>query len=230
MKGLSINEMFISTDGEINFWGQGRPTVFIRVQGCNLNCKYCDTPETQKIYKMFETPIRYIADKVLDSRIKKVTITGGEPLLYRENIFDLINILLMEDDNIVITVETNGTIPISGIYNDTPRVQFIIDFKDFMTPKNFYMMHANVFGSVVKFMVSSLEEFKFVASAHDWLRDRMDNATFAISPIHGMVTEQGLLNWMLEVRHQFIFVSEMVINTQIHKYIYPEGEKNNVLI
>ena len=41
MQKLNVNEIFASINGEVNRWGQGSPTVFIRLQGCNLSCSYC---------------------------------------------------------------------------------------------------------------------------------------------------------------------------------------------
>ena len=38
---MKINEIFYSIQGE-GKW-MGKPNIFIRVTGCNLRCKYCDT-------------------------------------------------------------------------------------------------------------------------------------------------------------------------------------------
>ena len=38
---LHINEIFYSIQGESTH--AGRPCVFVRLTGCNLRCKWCDT-------------------------------------------------------------------------------------------------------------------------------------------------------------------------------------------
>ncbi|MEA3557828.1 MAG: 7-carboxy-7-deazaguanine synthase QueE, partial [Candidatus Thermoplasmatota archaeon] len=38
---LRVNEMFASFQGEGT--RTGLPTVFLRLSGCNLDCKWCDT-------------------------------------------------------------------------------------------------------------------------------------------------------------------------------------------
>ena len=41
MRSLVINEIFYSLQGETD--SVGLPTVFVRLTGCPLRCKYCDT-------------------------------------------------------------------------------------------------------------------------------------------------------------------------------------------
>ncbi|MBF0573830.1 MAG: 7-carboxy-7-deazaguanine synthase, partial [Desulfamplus sp.] len=38
---LNICEIFYSIQGESTF--AGLPCVFVRLMGCNLNCRWCDT-------------------------------------------------------------------------------------------------------------------------------------------------------------------------------------------
>jgi len=40
---LNVSEMFLSFDGEVNGNGVLKPSFFIRLAGCNLDCPYCDT-------------------------------------------------------------------------------------------------------------------------------------------------------------------------------------------
>ena len=41
MDSLIINEIFYSLQGETEL--VGLPTVFVRLTGCPLRCRYCDT-------------------------------------------------------------------------------------------------------------------------------------------------------------------------------------------
>lgn len=46
---MKVAEIFQSIDGEINHWHQGRISTFVRFAQCNLDCSYCDAPNTKQI-------------------------------------------------------------------------------------------------------------------------------------------------------------------------------------
>jgi len=79
---VRISEIFYSIQGEGRLLGV--PSVFIRTSGCNLRCRWCDTPYTS--WRPAGT--NWSIDKILDETAKYptryVVITGGEPLLARE--------------------------------------------------------------------------------------------------------------------------------------------------
>ena len=83
----------------------GRPAIFIRVAGCNLDCPGCDTDYTSMRVKM--TPPQIVQQCLIMKLPKKslVVITGGEP--FRQDISSLCNLLLHSFD---VQVETNGTL------------------------------------------------------------------------------------------------------------------------
>ena len=49
------------------------------VQGCPHNCKGCHNQEAQDFNGGFNADIKKIADKILKSRTKRLTFSGGEP-------------------------------------------------------------------------------------------------------------------------------------------------------
>ncbi|MCX7697841.1 MAG: radical SAM protein [Candidatus Goldbacteria bacterium] len=109
-KTIKINEIFYDIEGEGKY--QGYPTLFIRVTGCNLRCKWCDTK-----YAYFNgknISIKKIISIIKKSPYKNVNITGGEPLLYKKTI----NLITKKIKNKIITIETNGSISIKGIKAD----------------------------------------------------------------------------------------------------------------
>ena len=60
--------------------------LFIRFQKCNLNCSYCDTKWANSDTSPYTLmSLEELYNKVIESGIKNITITGGEPLL-QENI------------------------------------------------------------------------------------------------------------------------------------------------
>ena len=97
---LKINEIFYSLQGEGA--DVGLPTIFIRLTGCNLRCKYCDTEYA--FYEGEEMEEEEIIGKISRWKCKRVCITGGEPLL--QDISKLIDLLMKK--NYEVSIETNG--------------------------------------------------------------------------------------------------------------------------
>lgn len=115
---LPISEIFHSIQGEGMFTGV--PSIFIRVIGCNLRCVFkgstCDTPytsfcpETAKYGSISDVLNAIEQIRKQYPHTEHIVITGGEPLLYRKELCELIrNIRQMM--NVCITIETNGTLP-----------------------------------------------------------------------------------------------------------------------
>jgi 7-carboxy-7-deazaguanine synthase len=87
----------------------GRPTLFIRLSGCNLRCAFCDTPSAWEEGE--ELSVADILSAV--ERVRKklptewICLTGGEPLT--QNVRPLCETLKKKGYSI--QVETNGTQP-----------------------------------------------------------------------------------------------------------------------
>ena len=112
---LPIIEVFTSIQGEGRYVGE--PSIFIRLSGCNLRCCFkdtiCDTSYSSFHPEKGHLNIDDVFKEITDHpNVHSIVITGGEPMLYREGIEDLIGYIenVMQDDYFV-TVETNGTQP-----------------------------------------------------------------------------------------------------------------------
>jgi 7-carboxy-7-deazaguanine synthase len=101
---LAINEEFYSIQGE--GLHTGLPMYFVRLQGCEVGCYFCDTKytwrRTPKDQLIMEDDI---ASRALDSGAKWVCITGGEP--YEQDLSNLVD--LLHSENLRIHIETSGT-------------------------------------------------------------------------------------------------------------------------
>lgn len=101
---LNVVEVFYTIQGEGPY--SGCPSVFVRLAGCNLRCKFCDTD--------FESNARSVTvDELIDevktqsrNKTKLVVITGGEPLI--QNITPFCKALAREQFRI--QIETAGTV------------------------------------------------------------------------------------------------------------------------
>lgn len=107
---MNVVEIFRSIQGE----GEkvGLPCVFVRLYGCPVHCKFCDTKESWANDKKFETlSIDEIVSRVREAakgKTKYVVITGGEPFLQARELRILISELVGKDLNVMI--ETSGSV------------------------------------------------------------------------------------------------------------------------
>jgi len=102
---MYIAETFTSLQGEGMLVGV--PSFFIRTSGCNLRCRWCDTPYTSWLPEGDRRRVADLVAEALASGVSHVVVTGGEPLLQRE-----INLLTsgLRTAGLHITVETAGTV------------------------------------------------------------------------------------------------------------------------
>jgi len=104
---MRIDEMFLGIQGE--GIESGLVTLFIRTFGCNLGCSWCDTKQK----KGKEIGVKDILKKCESFGNKRVCITGGEPLIQKQDCIKLMNLLIKKRFKILI--ETNGSLDISGL-------------------------------------------------------------------------------------------------------------------
>ena len=105
---MLISEIFYSVQGEGILTGV--PSIFIRTSGCNLRCRWCDTPYAS--WKPEGT--EFSPDEILEKcrawpSARHVVLTGGEPMVAKD-ILSLIG--LLREAGYHLTIETAGTIPL----------------------------------------------------------------------------------------------------------------------
>ncbi|HAV39656.1 MAG: 7-carboxy-7-deazaguanine synthase QueE [Aquificota bacterium] len=101
---ISINEVYPSIQGEGLL--VGLPSLFIRVQGCNLRCPWCDQPSALP-FKNPSTSLEDLISLVETYPHKHIVITGGEPFT-EVSLPDLVKELLKMGKSV--QIETNGTL------------------------------------------------------------------------------------------------------------------------
>ncbi len=217
-----VAEKFTSINGEGKCAGQ--LAVFIRFQGCNLNCEYCDTKWANEEQAVCErmTP-QEIYHYIKDTKIKNVTLTGGEPLLQPE-IKALIQ-RLSEDTKLRIEIETNGSICIKEYQEMEHPPEFTMDYKlptskmtDFMCLENFLYLKKK---DTVKFVVggkSDLEMAKQVIETYGLT----EKCSVYFSPVFGKIEPAKIVEFMLENQ-----MNQVNLQLQMHKFIW-EPEKRGV--
>lgn len=99
----SAPEIFYSLQGEGSRCGT--PAVFLRLAGCNLACKWCDTKHSWGNGILCSA--QNIAAHILEYNCTSLVITGGEPLIQQEPLEKLLALL---PEGLHVEVETNGTL------------------------------------------------------------------------------------------------------------------------
>jgi 7-carboxy-7-deazaguanine synthase len=107
---MRVNEIFYSLQGE-GFLA-GAPSVFIRLSGCPLYCRWCDTKYAWDRTAGAHYSIEKIEQIVQQWPSKSVVITGGEPMINSDLIL-LAQTLKASGKHI--TIETAGIAFISDI-------------------------------------------------------------------------------------------------------------------
>lgn len=103
---MLISEIFYSVQGEGILTGV--PSVFVRTSGCNLRCRWCDTPYASWKPEGTEFSPEEILAKVQSwPAAKHVVLTGGEPMVAKEA-----NALVeqIRTAGYHLTIETAGTL------------------------------------------------------------------------------------------------------------------------
>ncbi|MHC4376132.1 MAG: 7-carboxy-7-deazaguanine synthase QueE [Planctomycetota bacterium] len=95
-----VLEAFASIQGEGLFLGE--PQVFLRLAGCPLRCRYCDTPHSWQLngreaddwHTPFQAACRIAeVEREAGGSKRTVSLTGGEPLAYPDFAVELASLI-----------------------------------------------------------------------------------------------------------------------------------------
>lgn len=227
MTVLPVSEVFGPT-----FQGEGphtgRRTGFVRLGLCNLSCEWCDTPYTWDTTRYDvaaecpDTPVEKVHDQLRSLDVDTVCLSGGEPLMHRNKLQDLLTPEWRWH------AETNGTIPPPPWWADTvehtsvsPKVATADPEKKRIKPQA--LSRWNLLAE------DGRACFKFVARHHGDL-DTVAEVTerVGIDPAHVWVMPEGTTSRDLLVRHrelaQAIEDHGWHTSTRLHVLLY-EAER-----
>lgn len=217
-----VAEIFSSINGEGPLAGE--LALFIRFAGCNLSCSYCDTDWAREAGSA-HTPMTAedILDVVRASAIKNITLTGGEPLL-RENMPELIDLLLKEDRHV--EIETNGSIDLAPCFkfrDSLPKerrdmLSLTVDYKlpssgmeEHMLEKNFRSLSEN---DSVKFVAGDKADLVRALEIMERYALRGRCRVF-ISPVYGCIDPEKIVEFMKGEK-----LNGVRLSLQLHKIIW----------
>lgn len=203
---MRVTEIFHSIQGESSH--AGRPCAFVRLTGCNLRCRWCDSEYTFTGGESMS--VDAIVEKVIDYGCDLVEVTGGEPLAQKESL-ELIQRLC--DQEMEVLIETSGSIDIAPVDR---RATIILDIKcpgSGEASKNRWenLQHLKA-KDEIKFVIADRADYDW---ARQVIRDRdLDRWTVLLSPVWGEMELKSLAEWMLADR------LPARLQTQLHKHIW----------
>lgn len=217
---LEVAETFISINGEGTHSGQ--LAYFLRFFGCNLHCTYCDTMWANES----TVPCRHLTaediySEIINSGIKNVTITGGEPL-YRKGIYELLS-MLGNNSEIYTEVETNGSIFLEPFMKLNNRPSFTMDYKlpssgmeTAMCIDNLPLLEKK---DTVKFVAGNIGDLEKAKDIIDKYR-LTEKCNVYISPVFGKIEPADIVEYMKKNKMNYV-----TLQLQIHKFIWNPNAK-----
>lgn len=220
---MLISEIFDSIDGE--GIRAGALCTFIRVFGCNLRCSYCDSMYAVE-EKFSDIPPKNMGVNEILARVnrnyKRVTLTGGEPLLFPESI-KLTDRLC--EYGYEVNIETNGSCDIVAfreLVRNNENLFFTIDFK-LPSSGEMYSMRLSNFDNlqkkdVLKFVIGSEEDASVAAAfAHNIVEKYGKDAPNIYC---GTVFGQYELKDVIEEFMKDPLLADVRFQIQMHKVIW----------
>lgn len=210
---MLVSEIFLSIQGESTY--VGLPCIFVRLAGCNLECKWCDTPYARTPEGGQEMSVADVIKEVQKYDCWLVEITGGEPLHQNET-KELAEKLAQLDYKVLI--ETNGSISFEGLDERLIKIvdvkcpssgqegAFLMDNLDYLTRED-----------EVKFVIGDRGDYEFARGfVSDTLKDRVTRVLFA--PVRPTLDPAVLADWILKDSLR------VRLQVQLHSYIWTEGK------
>lgn len=146
-KFLPLMEEFYSLQGE--GYNVGMASYFVRLGGCDIGCYWCDEKQYwDSARKEDFVSTEMIIEKIINSKVKTVVITGGEPLKFN---LDFLCSKLNEN-GIKTHLETSGANKMSGFWDwicISPKIE------------NKYLLENLKKANELKVIITGEEDFKW---------------------------------------------------------------------
>ncbi|MCT4509318.1 MAG: putative 7-carboxy-7-deazaguanine synthase QueE [Tepidibacter sp.] len=217
---FKVVEKFVSINGEGRLSGQ--LAIFIRFAGCNLDCSYCDTKWANKESAEYELMSEEeIYEYIKSTKVKNVTLTGGEPLL-QNGIIKLLT-LLSKDNDLSVEIETNGSVSLKEFINIKNPPKFTMDYKlpssdmeNKMLVDNFKYLTKNDTVKFVSGSITDLEKSRYLINQYDL----SNNTNVYISPVFSKIHMTDIVEFMQKYN-----MNGVTLQVQLHKIIWDPNER-----
>jgi len=188
---LEVVNIFKTLQGEGPY--AGYPAIFIRLGGCNLQCKFCDTEFDNFKEMNLEGITEEVTKLVAKDNIPLIVISGGEPL--RQPIEKLCKTLLKAGYKV--QIETNGT-----IRRELPKKVHIVCSPKIKNKKYYISKDLLDYADCFKFLISKKGEYSKLP--------KLDTSKpIYIQPIDSYNNKENLANQKytmeLALKHGYIY-------------------------
>ena len=190
MTTLLINSIYRATEGEgIHI---GIPQIFVRFQGCHIGCVNCDTKETWDFDPIFTKSLDEVMEKIevlSQNLIKRVSITGGDPL-HPSHIPALIELIKeLKDRNYYVNIEAAGTRIVAEVFDMVDFISY--DYKtpstQVKTSKELLSKFLEAYGNKaqIKAVVSDKKDFEATYDAFHFVKNKLhSNVPWCLTPCY----------------------------------------------
>ena len=207
---MNISEIFYSIDGE--GIRSGELAIFIRTYGCSLRCKYCDSMYACVGDDSTEFSVDEILAEIEHIPCKRVTLTGGEPLL-QEGCYELVQALV--NNGYEVNIETNRAESILD-YTKFDDVIITMDWKSIYSGMSDRMLAENMdllrTTDVLKFVVADLTDLEQMKQI---LIEYQPVCHVFVSPVFGKIEPRDIVEFMIKNNLQ-----DVRVQLQLHKFIW----------
>lgn len=226
---MKVTEIFSSIDGEGKRIGE--LVTFIRLYGCNLHCSYCDSRYSCDDNNYTEMSINMILAEVEKLHNKKITLTGGEPLIH-ENVCSLIETLVKYEYEV--NIETNGSVDLEMFIEgfSDPReilehVFFTMDYKCNYSEMSNKMCLDNLYylddQDVLKFVVANendMEQADEIIQKYFEHCSRCECPQIYFSPVFDQIEPVEIVNHLKNTKQYQNNQYPVHVQVQLHKIIW----------
>ncbi len=223
---LLINSIYRATEGEgIHI---GIPQIFVRFQGCHVGCVNCDTKETWDFDPAFTTTIDDVMEKVetlSQGIIKRVSITGGDPLHPSHIPSLLVLISELKSRGYWINIEAAGTRIVKEVFDQVDFVSY--DFKTpsttVRTSKDLLLKFVQDYGhkAQVKAVVADKKDFEATYDAFHFVKGAMNpQVPWCLTPCYEPGEQFPMNRFQQVVQLNESFGMPFRVIGQQHKWVY----------
>lgn len=217
---LEIIEIFYSIQGEGT--RTGYPCVFIRLAGCNLKCKWCDTIYAVDNYDSYSLNIEQVLNKVLEYNCNFIEITGGEPLL-QDGTVELANQLI--ENGKTVAIETNGSQTVEFLHKNVIK---IIDFKCPDSGMSQFNLYENIQyitpNDEIKFVIASKTDFLWSCEIIEKFKLYNYTSNILFSAVTPLISYHELADLILGCDN-IHYKNIIRLQVQIHKVIWHPDQR-----
>jgi 7-carboxy-7-deazaguanine synthase len=233
---IQLSEIFTSIEGEGPFFGT--KTMFVRLAGCHLSCRWCDTTyalgmNTGKSYSICE--VKDLIIELLQPSTYKINFTGGEPLIQHEAVAELAK-FMKQKGGLRTYIESScfDSFRFSEVlpYIDICKIEFKMSDSKVVDHKNYsdllhnetqclnlaVSQHKSTYIKIVVTNSTNLEEFRNLVKEIFENARACDLIGFVIQPSYG-VDEPPLTKLLGFYDCVFPVYEEVRIVPQLHKLI-----------